>query len=244
MKKTPLFLLLRERVRLHMAGLQLCGPQYHKEYAAQEYVVRAFCKWLEDSGRSQLLLTHNVFCIEDDTALAFMRYLIAEKSFARDGEILTRDSVSIAKHGNRLNALLCKKIDFVQEGLWCPQRVMCDCGTATVLYTGFQLFGDKDRANEHFYVCPVCGKHVGCHSGTNISFGTPADSKTRKLRKEVHNAFDQKWRKCNIPRSDAYRWLSDKMGNNLSEIHIGMMDEEKCLTALGFIKEGDLCSQE
>jgi hypothetical protein len=83
------------------------------------------------------------------------------------------------------------------------------------------------------YRCIPCDAYVGCHRGTTKPLGTPADKRTRKLRRQAHAHFDPLWREKagrggNTARADGYAWLAREMGLSLDECHIGMMGAEQC----------------
>lgn len=92
-----------------------------------------------------------------------------------------------------------------------------------------------------FYGCshyPQCRGTLGAATNGR-PLGSPGDGRTRRARKEAHNAFDQLW-KANTPRMDrdaAYAWLRDKMGLSLLEGHIGHMTFEQCQKLIGLLAE-------
>lgn len=109
-------------------------------------------------------------------------------------------------------------------------------------------------------MCPDCqkemtlregkyGKFMGCTGYPNCTttqkvdqesgqpIGVPAGEKLKALRKSAHEAFDAWWTDQSIDRNEAYIWLSDKMGLNREECHIGKMDEAQCAVVIGLIED-------
>ncbi|WP_342479896.1 zinc-finger-containing protein [Paenibacillus sp. FSL L8-0340] len=94
------------------------------------------------------------------------------------------------------------------------------------------------------WICPNCGSYVGVHQGTKIPLGTTADSITRKYRVIAHNYFDilckRKMEKTgcskNVARSKAYKWLSSKLKIEMSQCHIGLMNQEACERVIDLCK--------
>lgn len=116
------------------------------------------------------------------------------------------------------------------ESLTCPDH-------GTPLRLGENRWG-------HYYGCPEerCRVSVGCHKGTTKPLGTPAGPELKAARIRAHAAFDALWKGpgAKMRRKDAYRWLSERMGLDPSETHIGMFDAEQCelVTALVTLDHG------
>jgi len=101
----------------------------------------------------------------------------------------------------------------------------CYCGAPTKL---------RSSVHGKFYGCtrwPECDGLVGCHPGTEVPLGVPADKATREARRMAHDRFDALWepmgRDRSRYRSAAYRWLSEELG--VLEAHMGEMDRETAL---------------
>ena len=130
---------------------------------------------------------------------------------------------------------------------------VCSCGAVAELVGGERIYpGFRKTASRNFWLCPYCGAYTGCHmrgsyevvrkdgevfqqmrDGTE-PLGTLADAETRKLRQEVHAAFDPIWKQKNYRtgRTKAYAILAAKMGIPMDECHVGMFDAAKCELAL------------
>lgn len=90
-----------------------------------------------------------------------------------------------------------------------------------------------------FYGCASwnstrCSGSVGCHPGTRIPLGVPADRETKELRNKAHDLFDQMWKSRQMSRKEAYQWLADAMG--VDEAHIGWMNKEDLKKLLEILK--------
>jgi hypothetical protein len=109
-------------------------------------------------------------------------------------------------------------------------------------------FGDKGypyaRDWGFTWVCVPCRAWVGCHDGTQRPLGTLANSELRIARKQAHSAFDPIWmRKMRLSnctkqqaRSHAYRWLAEKLGIEVAQCRIALMDVEQCSRVVWFCK--------
>lgn len=114
----------------------------------------------------------------------------------------------------------------MNEAPICP-----NCQKPTRLIDSKSLYGTSHGL---MYRCHPCDTHVGVHKGTTKPLGTPADLELRNLRRELHKAFDQIWqrREFETTRSQAYRWLSKRVGVKKRDCHIGHFDQEQCIAAL------------
>ncbi|PPD55544.1 MAG: hypothetical protein CTY12_00780 [Methylotenera sp.] len=92
-----------------------------------------------------------------------------------------------------------------------------------------------------YWLCLRCDAYVGCHPKGNgflgnEPLGTLAKRELRILRHCVHNQFDPLWKSGILgSRSKAYRWLSDQMGLDITDCHIGLFNEQQCERALEII---------
>lgn len=99
---------------------------------------------------------------------------------------------------------------------------------------GRKVSGDKiypHRQDLHSFVfwrCD-CGAYTGSHknSPSNAPKGLCAGPETRRARIDAHKAFDAIYRDKSLSRSDAYKWLADKMGITRKQCHIGYMNREQ-----------------
>lgn len=109
-----------------------------------------------------------------------------------------------------------------------------ECGKLGKLASGAQAYPDRpDYAAKMFYVCE-CGAMVGCHAGTGIALGRPANARTRWLRTQAHEALDAIWGKdqrsrlaSSYARRRAYKWLAGELGIKPDACHIGWMGAEE-----------------
>ena len=94
------------------------------------------------------------------------------------------------------------------------------------------------------YVCsnhPECDTYVGCHQGTQIAMGTPADRQLRNVRRKTHKLFDRVWhgrgnrqrRRCN-----AYKRMRELLCISEERAHIAMLSVEECLRLCHAIQDG------
>lgn len=143
--------------------------------------------------------------------------------------------------GAGVNAPLRK--GFKQADLSCPI-----CGVKAVLFENSARFY-HGRDYGPLWACVTCDTRVGCHPGTTVPLGPPADAETRKARSEAHAVFDVLWREKqrrerrqkikdagHVPyrwgkkaaRNAAYAWLAEQMGMLKEDCHIGHMTAEQC----------------
>ena len=108
----------------------------------------------------------------------------------------------------------------------CPE-----CRNPTRLFDSKALYGTSYGL---MYRCDECDTHVGVHKGTTKPLGTPAGPELRKLRRILHVTFDQIWqrREFETTRSQAYRWLSKRVGVKKRDCHIGRFDARQCRQAI------------
>jgi uncharacterized protein DUF3268 len=92
-----------------------------------------------------------------------------------------------------------------------------------------------DLAGRVFFRCAPCDAYVGCRPGTDEPLGTPAGPGLRRLRGLAHAAFDPLWLRGGMSRSEAYLWLSERMGLSLASAHIGMFNEDQCRQAVAHV---------
>lgn len=102
--------------------------------------------------------------------------------------------------------------------------ICMECAGKASLVTGKRIYPHRpDLYAKNFYLCD-CGAYVGCHKGTKDPLGYPAGAETRKARSVAHAAFDPLWKTRTMPRTEAYKWLADRMGLTPGETHISWMD--------------------
>lgn len=115
--------------------------------------------------------------------------------------------------------------------------VVCPgCHRGCELVSGTKLYPHRpDLAHRLFWRCAPCDAHVGCHPGSDKALGTPANGQLRRLRQQVHEAFDPIWRSRSMTRSKAYAWLAAELRVAEHNCHIGRFTTEQCLAALMII---------
>lgn len=102
------------------------------------------------------------------------------------------------------------------------------CKTPAVLRSGKQLGVHWERNKWMYWACLTCGAKVGCHPRTTKPLGTLANKDLSILRYKAHEQFDKLWLDRKLARTLAYVWLTDKLGINRDDCHIGKFDEEQC----------------
>ena len=110
------------------------------------------------------------------------------------------------------------------------KRVICDyCGEVAKFVGGELIYPHRpDLHKLKFYQCKPCSAYVGVHKGSSTPLGRLANSKLRMAKSKAHIAFDPIWKQAYMSRSKAYIWLSESMGIDTDECHIGMFDEHQC----------------
>ncbi len=115
------------------------------------------------------------------------------------------------------------------------KNVLCDyCGKPTRFVDDSIVYG---RSFGMIYYCRECRAWVGVHRGTDQPLGRLADAELRKYKKAAHAAFDPIWRRTQITRRDAYKWLAEQLGISEEETHIGMFDVNRCKQAIAVCKK-------
>lgn len=100
-------------------------------------------------------------------------------------------------------------------------------------------FYKKDYGT-NLYLCRPCDAYVGTHGDSEKPLGTMANKELRKMRMEVHKAFDSLWkgRWRRFPsRSEAYRWMREQMGLSYEDGHIGMFNVGQCERLVKLVKQ-------
>jgi hypothetical protein len=131
-----------------------------------------------------------------------------------------------------------------------PQGVVCGyCGKQATLSSGQYLWPNiPEIAHKLFWRCHECDAHVGCHrsgvwveqpdgkfvtSDGSLPFGTLANAELRLARNRAHAMFDPLWQTGVFKkRSDAYRWLAQRMRLPRALCHIAMFDLSQCEQAV------------
>ena len=113
----------------------------------------------------------------------------------------------------------------------------CPYDNATVeLKDSKMIYG---RSYGNVFICsnfPKCNSYVGVHKKNNEPLGTLANAELRELRKKAHKLFDPIWKGQKMTRYNAYKKLSNAMGTNVKDTHIGMLREEECKLAISLLE--------
>lgn len=109
------------------------------------------------------------------------------------------------------------------------------CGAGTRLMDSANIYHGRSYGN--VWACvnwPSCDAFVGTHKdGSDQALGRLANAELRYWKKRAHAAFDpiwQGWPRKNgmMGRSEAYKWLSQKLLTLPEHTHIGMFDVGLC----------------
>lgn len=114
------------------------------------------------------------------------------------------------------------------------------CGAGSKLIDSELIYG---KSYGMAYVCenyPRCDAYVGTHKGTTWPRGTLANKELRDYRKKAHLLFDSIWRIKDVNRTQAYRWLAEKLDMQFTNTHIGYFDLETCLKVISICSESEL----
>lgn len=111
------------------------------------------------------------------------------------------------------------------------------CGQLSSLVYGDVIYPRrKDLHEKAFYHCAPCKAYVGCHPGSTTALGRLANAELRRAKSAAHRAFDPFWRTKKMKRGTAYAKLGDALGIPKAEVHIGMMDLDRCARVVEICK--------
>jgi len=116
----------------------------------------------------------------------------------------------------------------------------CPCGgTAWYYPSSDHVYGGRDFGP--LYECPECLARVGVHKQGKKPWtkplGTPAGASLRRWRNEAHRHFDALWvGKGGGARRRAYSELSEALGIETKDCHIGMFDVDMCKDVINYSK--------
>lgn len=114
-------------------------------------------------------------------------------------------------------------------------RIFCPyCGRETEYTDSKVIYG---RSYGMIYLCKPCDAYVGVHKGTDRALGRLADKELRYWKKAAHAAFDPIWKCGWMKRSQAYKWLAQRMGLRPGQAHIGMFDVAECKEVIRICNE-------
>lgn len=119
------------------------------------------------------------------------------------------------------------------RGLVMANRPECPyCGEVSDRVSGRAIYPHRaDLSHKVFYQCAPCDAYVGCHPHTETALGRLADAELRLEKRKTHAVFDVLWKSGNMSRSQAYKWLCEKLGIGSQECHIGMFSVAMCKRA-------------
>lgn len=69
-----------------------------------------------------------------------------------------------------------------------------------------------DLFKKHFYMCPYCGKFVGCHGLSTRPLGCIPTEEIKIARKRIHAKIDPIWKTGKMSRRELYKYISEKLG--------------------------------
>lgn len=134
-------------------------------------------------------------------------------------------------------------LEEVLSGKMCPY-----CGAASEYVDSIEVY--KTQSYGMMYRCVPCDAHVGTHKGRpREALGRLANQTLRRHKNAAHRAFDPLWKRKAIElrdsghvrhksvakknaRTAAYMWLAGQMNLKSEHCHIGMFNEEQCLTVV------------
>jgi hypothetical protein len=117
--------------------------------------------------------------------------------------------------------------------------VICGyCGKDAKLVTGEIIYPHRaDLFFQKFWQCKPCDAYVGTHKGGTVPLGRLANAELRQWKVVAHAAFDSIWRDGAMSRSQAYDWLSKRLGISPEETHIGQFDVVTCQRVVNLCKQ-------
>ena len=143
------------------------------------------------------------------------------------------------------NGLRVEDLNFeeVISGKICPY-----CGSPSEYVDDIEIY--KTKSYGMAYRCEPCDAHVGTHKGRPTeALGRLANQTLRRHKNAAHRAFDPLWKRKAVQlresghvktkglakkraRTAAYMWLAGQMNIKNEHCHIGMFNEEQCLTVV------------
>ena len=127
------------------------------------------------------------------------------------------------------------------------------CSKQAVLTDGKEVYPHrKDLWQKRIWICRACNATCGCHPGSVVPLGYPADKQTRNARMRLHNErLDPLWKQARKgekkrARTAVYKLLSERMDLDSKDTHTGMFTIEQCREAwraLGGVTTADLLEE-
>ncbi len=88
-----------------------------------------------------------------------------------------------------------------------------------------------------FYQCQNCNARVGCHRGSKRPLGNLANEVLRLKRMETHQVYDAFWKSKGMIRTQAYKWLAERMQIPEQQAHIGSFEMDQCQRVIDLCRE-------
>lgn len=116
------------------------------------------------------------------------------------------------------------------------------CGNHCDLIDSKEVY---QESHGFIYICRPCKAWVGVHhKNTDQSYGFVARKDLRDLRHKCHQLFDPLWgykvaagKSKKQAQASARKWLAEKLGIDVVECHIGMMDNDRCNQVIQICEE-------
>lgn len=133
-----------------------------------------------------------------------------------------------------------------------PEKIICPyCNEIAIFDSDEKIYGKKFGMA---YICknfPVCDSYVGVHQGSTKSKGSLANKELRQYRKMAHHYFDYLWnKKIKIQKVKkqrgrflGYKWLSENLGIDINDCHIGMFQKDTCEKVIALCKPYYKCKR-
>lgn len=90
---------------------------------------------------------------------------------------------------------------------------------------------------EMFYQCQNCNARVGCHRGSKRPLGNLANEVLRLKRMETYQVYDAFWKSKGMTRTQAYKWLAERMQIPEQQAHIGSFEMDQCQRVIDLCRE-------
>ncbi len=130
--------------------------------------------------------------------------------------------------GDRLDAFY----DRVVLDIFCTG---CEQIVRASLITGAELYPTRlDLASLRFWKCETCCAFVGVHKNDyrNRPLGFLATPEVKVWRKNIHAILDPLWSTKKITRSQAYAYISNRLGRTFHAAEIYSVEEGKKVYAI------------
>lgn len=115
-------------------------------------------------------------------------------------------------------------------------EICCYCG-GTVRVYGAAAAKRLKLEKEMFYQCQNCNARVGCHRGSKRPLGNLANEVLRLKRMETHQVYDAFWKSKGMIRTQAYKWLAERMQIPEQQAHIGSFEMDQCQRVIDLCRE-------